>query len=238
MRDIEKNDVDVLKLFNWNKQVDLSSPDAKNKATIYMRVVNDNDLQRARVHGLRKSALLRDKLKQADSDERAAFLLELGQFDDKEVLVETVVAFSIPSFRTEAIRNVDLPLPKEPKSEDPSEKFEEYQASVDSYPARFADEVIKYLENKAEAERAKLSDMSFEQLYAKYQSLIVDRLVSEEMTKEYYSMLTYYACYTDDKFKNKLFGSFEEFNDYPAFVKDKLVSEYQSLEMGMGDLKK
>lgn len=235
-REIEKNDVDVLALFNWKKPVVIKN--GEKEVTIYMRIVGDNDLQRARVYAFRKSAELRKKLKTEDTDERVAFLQELESFSDEKLLVETVLLLSMQDYRTEALRTVEVPLPNEPKSTATTEEQEKYQAEVDAYPQKFADALTDDIENRIKEDRKELKQMSFERLYAKYEKLLIDQLASDELNRAYYSRLIYHACFMDEDCKYNLFESFDEFDNYPPFIKEYLVDEYQKLEMGMDALKK
>ena len=164
MREIDKNDVDVLQLFNWKKEVVLGSSD-DYETKIWMRIVGDNDLQRARVYGFRKSSEMRKRLRTEGSDDRVAFLMELEQFADKDVLIETVLLLNIDNYRSEAIKNVDLPLPKEPESDAGIELQEKYQAEVDSYPSRYSEKIAEYMRNKTEEERERLQNVDFAKLY-------------------------------------------------------------------------
>lgn len=236
MRDIDKNDVDVLALFNWKKPVVIKNGD--KEVTIHMRVVGDNDLQRARVYAFRKSAELRNKLKTEGTDERVAFLQELESFTEKSLLVETILLLNMSEFRTKALRDVEVPLPQEPSSTASTEEQETYQRLVDEYPAKFADAVADHMETLVKKEREKLDGLSHNKLYAKYEKLLIDQLCTDELNRAYYSRLAYHACYVDEDCKYNLFETFEEFDNTPPMLKEYLVDEYQKLELGLDKLKK
>ncbi len=238
MREIDKNDVDVLSLFNWKKPVTIKSEDGKKETTIYMRIVGDNDLQRARVYAFRKSAQLRKKLKTEDTDERIAFLTELENFADKDTLIETIILLSINDYRAEALKNINMPLPVEPRGDATVEDQEKYQEQIDTYPVRFSDAVVEYITKQTEEARVELSEIPFDRLYRRYEKLLIDQLASDELTRSYYAMLVFYSSYADENCKYRLFSDFEEFDNYPTFIKDYLVKEYQKLEVGMDTLKK
>ena len=65
--EIEKNDVDISKLFNWGKAFEIVGEDGVVDV-VYMRVLGDADINKARVFALRESAKLRRALRNPDSD--------------------------------------------------------------------------------------------------------------------------------------------------------------------------
>ena len=129
---VERNDVDISQLFMWGKEFEIEG-NAGKKAKVFIRLIGDADLNRARVHALRSSADLRNKLKTKGSDERLAFLPEVGSVE-RDVLIESISIMNIRDFSQEAVKEVDIPYPIEPDSDAKLEKMEKYQAQVDAYP--------------------------------------------------------------------------------------------------------
>jgi hypothetical protein len=149
-----------------------------------------------------------------------------------------IIYLKLPELHTQAIRNTFIKEPAEPGSDATLEEKEEYQKAIDEYPIKFADEVEKQLNDVQDELRNDLKGKHKDTLYETYQALLIDRLCSEEMNDRFYDMCAYYATYRTDEFKDKVFGSFEEFDNASTFVKNRLKQEYRDLEIGMGALKK
>jgi hypothetical protein len=237
IRDIEKNDVDISELFKWTKEVEIEDAFSGVKVKFYMRLLGDADLGRARTHGYRKSSELRKKLKTKDSDERTSLIAELEDFTDPEIVIKAIDVLRTPDIYQRAIKNVDIPEPKEP-SDDELEKWEEYQKAVDDYSAKFKEAVDK------EAEKLRLEDEKYlkerveNELYKIYENEVINRLCQEEMNNTFYDMSIYLATFKDDKFKVLAFKNFDVYNNIRPALKTRLKEEYQKLELGIDVLKK
>jgi hypothetical protein len=72
MKDIEKNDVDISKLFKWGTSTTVQTP--RGDAIVWMKILGDADVNKARIYALRRSAEMRAKMVDLDSDERIALL--------------------------------------------------------------------------------------------------------------------------------------------------------------------
>lgn len=236
-RDIEKNDVDIAELFRWNKEIEIQDVFTQSKVKFYMRLLGDADLGKARVYGYRKSAELRRKLKNIDSDERVALLAELADFGEADIILRTIEILRVPEIYQSALKNVDVKEPKEP-AEDDLQTWEEYQAEVDSYSERFRDAVDKEAERLRHEDSKVLKKKTKEELYAIYENEVIGKVCQEEMNNAFYDMAIYLATFKDEKFKNLAFKSFDSYNNVHPTLKSRLKEEYQSLELGIDVLKK
>ncbi len=63
MESIDRNDVNISILFNWGKEFILYDENRKELFKVYLRIIGDSDLNKAKVYALRKSAEMRKKLK-------------------------------------------------------------------------------------------------------------------------------------------------------------------------------
>lgn len=237
IRDIDKNDVDISQLFKWNKEIELEDVHSGMRVKFYMRLLGDSDLGRARANAYRKSAELRKKLKTKDSNERVSLLAELEDFTDVEVLIKAIELLRISDIYQQAIKNVDVPEPKEPEG-DELEKWEDHQARVDEYSERFKKAVEEEAEKLRKADLAITEGKSREELYKIYENEVINRLCQDEMNNGFYDMCIYYATFKDDKFKVPAFKSFESYENVHPALKEKLKSEYRNLELGIDILKK
>jgi hypothetical protein len=234
---VEKNDVNISQLFSWSKESAIADSHGNILTKIWIRLVGDADLNRARVFALRKSAELRAKLKDKNSDESMAFIQDLDVVD-KSKIVDVVVGLSLRDFSREAYREVDIPIPVEPDSDASLEKQEKFQKEIDAYPKKREDAIRKYLKKKVDKLTEEYNNLSNEELQKKYESLMINELCEQESFKKFKEMSVYFSIYKDKNFKTRLFKDFDEFDNLAPEIKNKIINEYTSLELDTDTLKK
>ncbi len=235
--DIEKNDIDLTKLFRWEGEVTIRDQFGDDVGIVYIRLVGDKSINRARVYGLRQSAELRDKLRDKESAEHKAYILELGTAD-RDRLIAGVKLLQLIELSGEARKNVLTKLPPEPDSDAPLEEHEEYQKKVDEFPENFGNLVEKELKKLLKAEEKRLDKMSTDEVYKEYWDMTIDFLCQEEMNRGFLDMNVYQGTYKDAKYRKRLFKSFDDFEDAASELKSQLRDGYQEVELGMSELKK
>jgi hypothetical protein len=231
----EKGDVNITKLFEFSKQVSITFLSREFKG--FMRLIGDAELNRARVFSLRKSRDLREALKNQNSDERLAYLADAESMS-KEQLVDYIVYTQTREFVQQAYKEIDLPLPREIRSDAKLEDQEKYQKEVDEYPAKFDKELRKIVDKKIKSERVRLTDLTKELLYKEYELSTINFLCETEMTKRFKEMCVYFGTYSDEELKTRMFSSYDEFDNLPTDLKNLFVTEYESMEISFDDLKK
>jgi hypothetical protein len=237
-RQIDKNDVDISQLFKWHKEVEIADSYTGQKEKVYIRLVGDADINRARTYGYREAAVLRKNLKADGSDERLAFLAEVGEFEDREVLVNAIVLLRISDIYNQSIRETTVPEPKEPKSDGTQEEFENYQLAIDNYPLVFSEAVNQTIDKVKDRHLKELRNRPDDQLYKLYEKEVINRLCQEYMQAAYYDMCVFLGTFNDLEFTQPTFSSIEEYRNVHTHMKNTLKSEYQSLELGTDILKK
>ena len=237
MLSIDKNDVDISKLFQWKAKFTVYDDRAGNSIETFVKVVGDTELNRARVYALRKSAELRKKLKTEDSDERLAFIPEI-EFLDKQILLENLVLYMTKQLTLDTIKEVKVPLPKEPKTDASLEAQEKYQKEIDDYPEKREQEIRKVVEKKLSIARKNMDRKSKEELFKEFESHHINYLCENEMVSSYREMCTYFGTYKDENCKERLFPTFEDFQNLPSEIKIQFLENYSALEIGGEDLKK
>lgn len=235
--DIEKNDIDLTKLFRWEGEVTIRDQHKNEVGIVYIRLVGDKSISRARVWGLRRSAELRDKLKDKNSAEHKAYILEVD-VTDRDRLVAGVKLLQLIELSGEARKNVLIKLPPEPDSDAPLEEHEEYQKEIDEFPENFGNLVEKELKKLLKVEEKRLNKMSSDELYTEYWDMTISFLCQEEMNKGFLDMNVYLGTYKDAKYRKRLFNSFDDFEDAASELKSQLRDGYQEVELGMTELKK
>jgi hypothetical protein len=233
---VEHNDVDLKPLFAWSKEFKITSA-TEEPITVYMRVLGDADMGRARVSALRRSAELRKKLRDENSDERYAFIKDIDDLS-VELLVSLVIVFSMKEIAEIANSKVKIKLPKSPKSDAKTEEHEKYQADVDSYPVRRKEELRKLMDKEILARKEALEQEPKENLYKKYLVSIIDELCEQELLTAFKEWCCYLGSYKDAELTIRFFDDFNEFANLPSNLKAQFMETYSALELYGEDLKK
>lgn len=235
--DIEKNDVDITKLFLWKGEVLLVDGLKNTVGTVYMRLVGDKDLNKARVFSLRRSAELRKELHTEGSDANVAFI-QGATLTSGEALIAGIKLLNMSDYANEAKKMVLVKFPKELSSEASLEEQEEYQKKIDEFPTEFANLVAKEMDKLLKQEDKELEKLSDEELLAKYKLLMVNYICQEEMSEAFGDMCVFLGSYKDEDYKERLFDTFDEYENIASVIQEQLKSGYQQLELGMSELKK
>lgn len=233
----EKNDVDISRLFKWGKVYEILNSEGESEALVYMKLLGDADVNRARVHALRKSAELRKELSDPDSDLRWATIRQINVLSEED-LINYVLVFSMREITNNALKEVNVPLPKAPKSNAKLAALEKYQKEVDEYPAKRAEAVNKIIQREVNKLKKYLQTESKETLYKQYVNTLIDEFCEREALKAYSDMECYLGCYKDDEYKERFFDSFEAFDNLEERQKEEFKAAYGRLGIGMEDLKK
>lgn len=231
---VEKNDVDISSLFHWGEKFTIQG---KKKVTVYMRLVGDAELNRSRVYALRKSAELREALKTEGSDMRRAFIPNKSDFD-KAKLTELIIIYSMRDISRVAMDSVQLAYPKEPSADSSLEKLEQYQKEVDAYPKKKEAEIRKAIEKEMTKRRKELSGVEEDRLFDVLETSLIAELCEKEALSSFNEMCTYFGSFKDENYKERLFESFDSFDNLPTDIKKQFIEFYSSLEIGTEDLKK
>ena len=235
MKEIDKNDVKISKLFSWGSEFEMDT--LQGKLTFWMRIIGDAELNRARVYGLRQSAILRKKLKTEGTDERLALIPEL-EFDEKEKIIEAIVLYMVTELTDRGQKKLDLKYPKEPDSEASLEDHEKFQEELDKWPAHVEKELRKSYDKEVTIEKRRLNKLSEEELLKEYEETLINKLSENEFLRGFQEMCVYCATYTDDTYTERVFDSIEEFQNLPTNIRDKFLAFYASLSIPTEELKK
>jgi hypothetical protein len=234
---VEKNEVDIAPLFSWHKEFEIKDEEGNVLDKVYVRILGDSDMNKTRVQALRRSAELRKKLRDSNSDERVAFILNIEEMETEQLL-NLIAVLSMRDISQEAMKKVKPKLPKAPKGSSSLEKQEKYQEDIDSYPKFREKEIKKAIEKEVYKLRDALSRESKEFLYSKYVSLITNELCEQELNLAFKELCSYYGTFKDNDLKERYFSSFEEFSNLPSSIKGQFMAAYQSLELFGDELKK
>lgn len=234
---IEKNDIDISKLFTWGLGFPIQDDKGQELFKVYMRLVGDAELNRARVFALRKSAELRKKLKTEDSDERLAFIPDIDLIEQDEI-IQSLILFNTKYLTSDALKEVKITMKKEPSSDATLEEQEEYQKWIDSYPQERENKIKEYVNARVVEVEKELKAKDKEVLFKDLERSLIDQLCENEMLLRYRDMCTYLGSFKDVEYKEHFFKDFSEFDNLPKEIKSQFNESYMSLEIGGEDLKK
>lgn len=232
----EKNEVDINQLFEYKKPITLHGNRGKKK-TVYMRVIGDADINKARVKSLRASRELRDALKDKTSDEYLAYIPDISEAGIEKI-TELLVMFYIDENSSKIVDSLDLPFPEEPGSDDTLEEREQYQLEVDNYSKEWEALIQKKFFEVGKKRKEELEKLDETDLLEIYEGALVRELCRKKMTQTYYEYVVLYSLYSDEKYVKPLYTEFSRFDNLPSDIKAKLIEEYRTLELGIDDLKK
>lgn len=235
MKDIEKNDVDISKLFKWGMRMDLVTP--QGNVVVWVKILGDADINRARIYALRKSAEMREKMLDLDSDERVAFIPVLDT-TSKDKVVELMLTLQVREISEVATKDLKIKYPKDLESTASLEEQEKYQAIVDNFPNYVTELTKKAVEKEVAKERKRLSKVSVEKLEELYTNTLIEHACETEMYSAFQDKTTYFACFKDDAYVLPLFADFEDYLNLPTEVKNTLSEFYGTLSIDMDALKK
>lgn len=234
---LEKNDVDIKPLFTWGREFNILNANDEVVASIFMRLVGDADLNRARIYALRKSAEKRKLLRTPDSDDRLAFIQEEGTLE-KERLVALCALLSTKKLAKEAYKEVTIPEPKEPKADASTEELENYQKEIDEYPEKLDIALREYISKRVDQLTKVFEAKSEHELYTLYVDYFIDELCESEMLTAFKEMCTYHGTFKDNQYKTKFFDSFDDFKNLDGNLKQQFIGAYESLDVSPEELKK
>jgi len=233
---IDKNDVDISRLFHYSQEFKLKLKGEK-EFTVYLRVVGDAELNQARVFALRESAVLRKKLKDKESSEHLAYIPDLEPIP-KEDLIKAIVLLRVPDITRQITRETRFNLPIEPLSTASLEDQEEYQEEIDNFDDDLQTKIKEAVEKETKELEKTLKTWTIERLQSEYINYTINQLCEFTMVERFKAMVTYLSIYRDNKFKQRLFKSFDEFDNLPKEIKDQFIKFYDTLEINEDNLKK
>lgn len=235
--ELEKNDVDINRLFTWGRVFEVVNSENEVEALVYMRLLGDADSNRARVYALRKSAELRKKLWDENDVERLIYIKTLDELERVDI-INYIALFSLREINKRSLEEVSIPRPKQPKSNAALSKLEKYQQELDEYPTKLKKALQDFQKKEVEKLKKSLETESTETLYKKYVRTLIDEFCEQEALRAYRDYEIYLGCYKDDNYKEKFFSSFEEYDNLDTEVKQNFRAAYDKLSIGMDELKK
>ncbi len=223
-------------LFVWKRETKIAAADGTVITTVYQRIVGDFDLQSARKTALRYSMQARKRINDTQSDDYIIYVAPLKELS-REDKVTLCLSEELDNIRKTVDMDVFLPEPVEPDPDASPEAFEEYQQLDDTYEQRRAELLSSKLTDAINKREDELKDMPDEVLDRMLIEARVNAYCSAEMRVKFIEYCTCLGTYIDEKYRQRLYPSFNDFLELPENLKQQLIEGYLSLEMNAVALK-
>ena len=223
-------------LFRWKHDLEIRDHTDKVVLTVYQRILNDVDAERARLAAVRRSREIRLALRDETSDENATLMEQLEGYD-KETLVSVIMLEGIDKLRDRAEEYVRTKFPKHPGEDASMEDIEEYEAAVDAFDEKYSEELIKILEELAEKEKETLRLKTPGELHTLAEKAMENQVCASISTEILYQYYAFYGTYKDKGCITKYFADFSDLEELATEIQNQLVAGYRNLMIGPDELK-
>jgi len=223
-------------LFRWKHNLEIKDHNNNVVLTVYQRIINDVDAERARLSAVRKSRVTRLALRDEDSDEHATLMEQMEGYD-QETLVSVVMLEGIDKLRIRADEKVRVKFPKHPGEEATMEDIEKYEEAVDTFDERYTVELLKALEALAEKEKETLRTKPEHDLRELAEKALENQVCASISTEILYEYYAFYGTYSDSNCTIKYFADFSDFEELAPQIRKQLVSGYRILMIAPDELK-
>ncbi len=224
------------KLFRWNRKVDIKEGE-NILATVYLRLVGDNDYQEARNTALKHSKDLRVALRNPETVEYKTNFSDIDSLTKEEMLMGITIG-ELANYRDEAL--MTIPDKERPELPDNAtlEQQEEHETKITKMREDRVQSIADYIEKKSNERKAELDKVEdINVIKNLYRTSIVNIRCEEEFTKTFREYQIYKGTYKDEALTELAFDSFEEFLDSAPQLKTTLMTSYVNLELTGEDLK-
>ncbi len=223
-------------LFRWKHDLEIRDHNEAVVLTVYQRIINDVEAERARLAAVRKRSEIRLALRDVDSDEHATLMEQLEGYDE-EHLVSVVMLEGIEKLRERADEQVRINFPKHPGEDGTMEEVEEYEEAVDTFDDRYSEELIRTLEDLVEKEKEVIKTKPAHDLRVLVEKALENQICGSISTEILYQYYTFYGTYTDKNCTIKYFADFSDFEELVPQVSKQLVTGYRSWMLAPDELK-
>lgn len=231
--------MDISKLFKWKMSYTIRGDNGKplldiegNEITIYLRIIGDNDLDRAKKYALRQSRKLRADYRQDPQQ----ILPDFYEYSNEQ-LASIIIINEATDIYKQAEREAEVKYPQNKESVS-LEDAEEYEAQMSEYFDLLVDKIEEKAKAALEIRFQYYKNMATNVLIEKAQYTYINKVVEGDMAKIYNDAILFYSVYTDEECTKKSFKTIEEVRNSAQFLKEQLYKEYTKLVLKDTELKK
>ena len=225
----------ISNLFRWSRTVDIKDG-SKILATVYMRLVGDVDYQEARNVALKASKRLRVALRNKDSEEYKANLLDSMALTREEKLIGVNI-YEMGDYRDEALMVTPEKAPPELPDNPTLEDQEKHQDALDKARTERAQALTDFMDKRSVARREEVSKLSGAEINDIYETALINAKCTEEFGRVFREYQVFRGTFDNKDFTTPSFSSYQEFTDSSLILKNQLTSAYIGLEISGEELK-
>jgi hypothetical protein len=232
----------ISKLLKWGKKVTLKDANGKVLMDVWLRILDDDDLEEAYRDARIASASLRTELRDPDSKRHQDDIARLENATKEECIL-IIKAAKGSNLTSEAFSNVVRPeLPKmEEIAVDPDAPTLEENERLDAAIAKVNDEYAKaiddYVEARSQAIDAELNARDRDDLLEEARNATVDLLVLSFFIQKVQDEKIWRGTYNDAKYTERGFDDILDFTSTDSGIKEQLREAYNELELNPEELK-
>lgn len=239
---IEKNHVDISRLFDYKTTVTFSIGDGK-ELDIHLKLVGDADFNKAKVIALRDTSFLRENLENIEWENRRAYIPAIRN-KSKEHIIETIALLKMREIgirvTLETQSKPPFSNPTEPKPFAPIKDKENFQAEVDSFPEKIKKHISTKMQEELNKLKASLFTRTKEELLNYYERLLIEESCESYFKSRLEELVVFFSIFLDENYKIRVFNEtdLELFDNLPTQVKQKLMDAYSTIDLPGEELKK
>lgn len=223
-------------LFRWKQRLAILDEAGEEVAEVYQRVLSDHDLDKARLESVRFSRKFRLALRDTGSLEHDVLMESMNNFE-AEQQKQVILAYKLQEFIRRANKESKTVMPNSPGSEATLEQLEEYEAAVDEFDKKKAEELASIVEALKEVELKRMAGLSENDLATEAAKAMEDNICQSVANERLTDWFAYMATYEDAACTKRYFDSIEDYEEVSGAVKRQLAEGYQKLLLPPEDLK-
>jgi len=204
--------------------------------SVYQRVLNEREIEKARLSALRATRSLRLELRNESANEYAALMENILQLD-KPQKINVIMLEEMSAIYDRARKNADLRMPSPLLGDATLEEVENYEAAVDDYDEKVTQQVTELANKYTKELRAELEELSDEDFAVKVLHSMENQICVNFMSSRFVEEINWRSVYADPKFKNNYFRTYDEFDELAEETKEQLSQGYKGLQLHRGLLK-
>lgn len=229
-------------LFKYKTKVQIKGQDGSTKATVWLRVIGDEDLNNCYKLARIASAQRRKLLRQENSPEYLDEIAPIEEMEDED-LRKIVRQSKETEFTSEAyvmVNREDLPKIEDIAVEPDAPSLEEQEildGKLLEIEMSYQTALKQYVQDRLEAFDAELSQMSKEDTVVLAKKALANILPLRTFADELIAQKIFHATYQDEPCTKREFRSVDEFKEAHRFVKEQLIEAYNTVELATDDIK-
>lgn len=228
-------------LFTYKKEVTLENREGK-KATIWVRLLGESDLNESFKLSRIASTRRREALRDVESLEYQDEIVPLGELT-REELTTMILGTVRNRFMTEAFVKVDrdeIPKIEEFAVEPDAPTLEEQEnldKKIEEQRVEYDRKIDDYINARLRDYEAELKAKKDDEIVKEAQSSMADILPLQAFFAELNAQKGWRGAYIDEKCKQRIFTDVNDFKEADDQLKKQISDAYSSLELGSDDIK-